>query len=147
MTNDAIQPSTILIVTGAHLKAEAADRPLAYHLRKRMTDWLATHGDPDNPESPRVLVCSDVWYLNNEPLRARPTVSVGGPGVNALSAYLGDKLPSAFSIENILLVQADLDFIDVVACCWGRDDASTAAAVEAFADKYLDSFMTAATAD
>src|SRR5262245_48356679 len=61
----------ILIVTGAHLKAEASDRPLAYHLRKKMTDWLASHGTPENPECPRVLVCSDVWYLNNEPLRAR----------------------------------------------------------------------------
>jgi hypothetical protein len=137
----------ILIVTGAHLKAEAADRPLAYHLRKQMTDWLALHEAREDPECPRVLVCSDVWYLNNEPLRSRPTVSIGGPGVNALSAYLGDKLPSAFSIENILLVQADLEFLDVVACCWGRDDSSTAAAVEAFANKYLDAFMTAAISD
>jgi len=46
-----------------------------------------------------VLVCSDVWYLNNDPLRSRPTISIGGPGVNALSAYLADKLPSAFAIE------------------------------------------------
>lgn len=137
----------ILIVTGAHLKAEASDRPLAYHLRKVMSDWLTRKGLPENPECPRVLVCSDVWYLNNEPLRSRPTVSIGGPGVNALSAYLGDKLPSAFSIENVLLVQADLEFIDVVATCWGVDDSSTAAAVEAFANKYLDAFMTAATAD
>ncbi len=137
----------ILIVTGAHLKAEASDRPLAYHLRKVMSDWLTRKGLPENPECPRVLVCSDVWYLNNEPLRSRPTVSIGGPGVNALSAYLGDKLPSAFSIENVLLVQAEIEFIDVVATCWGVDDSSTAAAVEAFANKYLDAFMTAATAD
>lgn len=130
-----------LIVTGAHLKAEAADRPLAYGLRKRMLDALAARGEADDPLRPRVLVCSDVWYLNNDPLRARPTVSIGGPGVNALSAYLGDKLPSAFAVENVLLVQADLDFVDVIACCWGRDDAATAAAVEAFADKYLDAFI------
>jgi hypothetical protein len=134
----------ILIVTGAHLKAEASDRPLAYGLRKRMCDWLARNAMPEDPQSPRVVVCSDVWYLNNEPLRSRPTVSIGGPGVNALSAYLGDKLPSAFAIENALLIQADLDFVDVVACCWGRDQDSTAAAVEAFADKYLTDFMTAA---
>jgi hypothetical protein len=65
--------------------------------------------------------------------------------VNALSAYLADKLPSAFTVENVLMVQADLDFTEVVACCWGRDAAGTAAAVEAFAERYLDAFMEAAT--
>lgn len=132
----------ILIVTGAHLDAEAGDRPTAYGLRQRMIDWLSGKGEADAAE--RVLVCSDLWYLNNDPLRARPTVSIGGPAVNALSAYLGDKLPSAFAVENVLLVQADLDFVDVVACCWGRDRAATAAAVEAFAERYLDGFMEAA---
>lgn len=134
----------ILIVTGAHLSAEAADRPAAYGLRRRMLEWLAARGEPEDPGRPRVIVCSDVWYLNNDALRARPTVSIGGPAVNALSAYLGDKLPSAFTIENVLIVQADLDFDDVVACCWGKDAASTAAAVEAFVERYLDGFMEAA---
>lgn len=134
----------ILIVTGAHLLAEAADRPIAYALRQRLAQWLAEHGEQESPEQPRVLVCSDVWYLNNDPLRARPTISLGGPGVNALSAYLADKLPSAFAIENVLLVQADLDFVEVIACCWGRDAAATAAAVDAFTERYLDAFMDAA---
>ena len=134
----------ILIVTGAHLRAEAADRPIAYALRRRLADWLGSRGEPENAEAPRVLVCSDVWYLNNDPLRSRPTISIGGPGVNALSAYLGDKLPSAFTIENVLMVQADLDFVEVLACCWGSDAGSTAAAVDAFAERYLDAFMEAA---
>ena len=135
----------ILIVTGAHLRAEACDRPLAYGLRQRIADWLKAHALPDDPANPRVLVCTDVWYLNNDPLRSRPTVSIGGPGVNALSAYLGDKLPSAFAVEDVLLVQADPEFHDPIACCWGRDQPSTAAAVDAFADRYLDAFMEAAT--
>jgi hypothetical protein len=134
----------ILIVTGAHLKAEATDRPVAYNLRRQIAEWLAAHGEPEEPERPRVLVCSDVWYLNNDPLRSRPTISVGGPGVNALSAYLADKLPSAFTIQDVLMVQADLDFVEVIACCWGVDAASTAAAVEAFAERYLPGFMEAA---
>jgi len=137
----------ILIVTGAHLIAEAGDRPVAYGLRQRMLDWLATRGQPETPGNTRVIVCSDLWYLNNDDLRARPTISVGGPAVNALSAYLGDKVPSAFAIEDVLVVQADLDFVDVVACCWGKDRAATAAAVEAFAERYLDDFMDAATAE
>jgi hypothetical protein len=144
----------ILIVTGAHLFAEATDRPIAYSLRQRILDWLAAHPEstPDShaplsgEPTPRILVCSDVWYLNNDPLRSRPTISIGGPGANALTAFLADKLPSAFAIEDRLVVQADLDFPDVLACCWGTDVSATAAAVDAFCERYLDAFMEAAEA-
>jgi hypothetical protein len=134
----------ILIVTGAHLHAENTDRPIAYRLRQRLLEWLDSRGDFLEGDAPRVLVCSDVWYLNNDPLRSRPTISIGGPGINALTAFLADKLPSAFAIEDRLVVQADLDFPDVLACCWGTDVTATAAAVEAFCDRYLDAFMEAA---
>jgi hypothetical protein len=132
-------------VTGAHLRAEATDRPTAYRLRAHFADALARRGHPHSAAAPRILVCTDLWYLNNDPLRSRPTVSVGGPGVNALSAFLADKLPSAFAIEDILMVQADLDFNDVIASCWGRDPDATAAAVDAFTERYLDDFLAAAT--
>jgi hypothetical protein len=134
----------ILIVTGAHLHAEVGDRPVAYALRRRLLDWLAARGQTEDPARPRVIVCSDLWYLNNDPLRTRPTISIGGPGVNALTAFLADKLPSAFAIENVLIVQADLEFQDVLACCWGKDHSATAAAVDAFCERYLDAFMEAA---
>jgi hypothetical protein len=134
----------ILIVTGAHLRAEATDRPAAYHLRDLIAADLARRGHPHRPSAPRILVCSDLWYLNNDPLRSRPTISIGGPGVNALTAFLADKLPSAFAIEDLLMVQADLDFPDLIASCWGRDPEATAAAVAAFAERYLDSFLAAA---
>jgi hypothetical protein len=133
----------ILIVTGAHLHAEVGDRPVAYSLRQRILDRLRDSGDGENAR-PQVVVCSDVWYLNNDPLRSRPTISVGGPGVNALTAFLADKLPSAFAIEDRLIVQADLEFQECVACCWGADIGSTAAAVDAFCERYLDAFMEAA---
>lgn len=125
-------------MTGAHLRAEAGDRPTAYRLRERMLAWLEDH-----PKGERcaVLVCSDIWYLNNEDLRRLPAVSVGGPGVNALAAYLGDKLPSAFSIEGVLSVQADLDFHEMIASCWGMDARTTGAAVDAFIERYLGHFM------
>lgn len=137
----------ILLVTGAHLRAEAADRPVAYRLRGQLVDWLTAQGLGETPGCTRILVCSDLWYLNNDQLRSRPTISIGGPGVNALTAFLADKLPSAFAIEDHLLVQADLDFLDIIACCWGRDAAATGAAVTAFANRYLDAFMQAATHD
>lgn len=133
----------ILIVVGAHLRAEVGDRPLAYLLRRRMLEWLK-EDDGDGQYGGRVVVCSDVWYLNREELRSRPAISVGGPGVNAFSAFLADKLPSAFSIEGVLLVQLDLDFEDRLACVWGMDHASTVSAVDAFIERYLDDFMAAA---
>lgn len=140
---DINEDRLILIVTGAHLRAEVDDRPIAYGLRRKMLDWLGSHAIAGDATT--VVVCSDVWYLNQDSLRSRPTVSIGGPGVNALSAYLADKLPSAFAIENVLLVQADLDFVDVAACCWGVRGDATGAAVDAFAERYLDAFMSAAT--
>jgi hypothetical protein len=127
----------ILIVTGAHLHAEAAHRPLAYSLQRAMLERLGRRGT--------AVVCSDIWYMNNDQLRGCPTVSLGGPALNALSAFLADKLPSAFVVDGRVLIQADPGFDDPIACCWGADDACTAAAVDAFKDRYLDAFLIAAT--
>ena len=132
--------TALLIVTGAHLDAEVHDRPVAYRLRETIRERLGALGG----EGLHPVVCSDVWYLNNEPLRTRPTISIGAPGVNALSAFLADKLPSVFTIDDRLIVQADLEMSDLVACCWGADHASTAAAAEAFIERYLEDFLRAA---
>ncbi|MEC9374474.1 MAG: hypothetical protein VYC34_11550 [Planctomycetota bacterium] len=133
----------ILVVTGAHLRSEVGDRPLAYKLRQSMIDWMDRHfGSDQRPYT--VVVSSDIWVMNNDELRGCPTVSIGGPGVNAFAAYLADKLESAFVVEDVLMVQLDLDFDDLIASCWGMDHASTVAAVSAFEDKYLDGFMEAA---
>jgi hypothetical protein len=91
------------------------------------------------------MVCTDVWYLNDQDLRECPVVSVGGPGVNALSAALGGRIPSALVIDDVLVVQADTEFEELRACCWGMGTRQTAGAAEIFADKYLDGFMRAAT--
>ncbi|TVQ33108.1 MAG: hypothetical protein EA376_03370 [Phycisphaeraceae bacterium] len=136
----------LLIVTGAHLRAESADRPLAYHLRDRIFEELCRRCGVDEGDHPfTVMVCSDVWYLNNDDLRDCPTISIGGPGVNALGAFLADKLPSAFVVEDVLMVQIDLDYDDVIASCWGVDHTTTVAAVDAFCEKYLVQFIDEAT--
>lgn len=127
----------ILIVTGAHLHAEAAHRPVAYQLKRAMEEQLGGAG--------LVVVCSDIWYMNNEGLKGCPTVSIGGPGVNAVSAFLGDKLPSAFVVEGKVLVLAEPEFEEPVACCWGADDGLTAAAADAFRERYMELFLTRAT--
>lgn len=129
----------MLIVTGAHLQAEAYDRPLAYRLRRemrrRLEHWL--------PPRPAVLVCGDVWYLNNDELRSWPAISIGPPAVNALTAYLASRLPAVFVVDGVLTVQADPQWTDLLVCCWGPQRRGTRQAVETFTRRYLDDFLAA----
>lgn len=131
-------------MTGAHLRAEVGDRPLAYMLREEIERRLANRFGDDAPLDP--VVCSDVWRLNDESISTRPTISIGGPGVNALSAFLGDKLASVFVVEDQLLIQADLEWNDLSVCVWGMDHERTIAAVQSFVDRYLDAFLDASIA-
>jgi len=132
----------LLIAVGAHLRAEIGDRPLAYMLREEILRRLEDRFGDDPPLDP--VVCSDVWRLNDESIGGTPTVSIGGPGVNALSAFLGDKLSSVFVVEDQLLIQADLEWNDLSVCVWGMDHERTIAAVQAFCERYLDTFLDAA---
>jgi len=141
--HDSVDTShLLLIVTGAHLRAETADRPLAYMLQERMELWLDEHEDAMNVLL-HPVVCSDLWYLNQPAMQRRPTISLGGPGVNALSAYLSNKLPAAFVRENELVVQLDAEFVDLRACVWGMDHPLTSEAVEVFSTKYLEAYLRA----
>lgn len=136
----------IPLVVGAHPRAEQSDRPIAYRLRERMHLWLSNHADElDEPRVP--LVVTDVWYLNDPSLRDCPAISIGGPSVNACTAYLADKLPSAFVVDDVLMVQMDLAMADLRAACWGMSSPETLRAVDAFCDRYLDQFMSAAVAE
>ena len=130
----------VLVVVGSGLRAEEEDRPIAYELASRVREHLE---HLDAPEA-RPVVCSDIWFLNDESLRDTPVVSIGGPGDNALTAYLGDKIPPALAIDGSLLVQADLSFDRLQACCWGSNMKGTRAATDAFARKYLGHFLAAA---
>ena len=125
-------------MTGAHLRSEVHDRPLAYRLAEAVNLGL-TAAEAD--ERLRAVVMSDLWWLNNEALRSRPTISIGAPDVNALSAYLADKLPFVFSVEGTLGVQMDLDFVDPWVACWGVSPEATTEAVRVFQEKYAEHFV------
>lgn len=132
----------LLLVVGAHLRAEAADRPLAYQLRDRIQMWLKNRaGEMNVLLAP--LVCCDVWYVNQQSLHRRPTISIGGPGVNALSAYYTNKLSPALVHENHKVIQLDPEFTDLRVCIWGRNHDLTVDAINMFIDKYLDGYMRA----
>ena len=141
-----IDPDRLIwIVTGVQLKAELGDRPLAYRVEREVRQRLARLLDP--PESgkpPRLspVVVSDVYYLNNDEAQKGPTISIGGPGMNALSASLVEQLPTPVAIENTLVVQMDLEMNDLRCAVWGMNHLDTVRAVDTFIAKgYLDTFV------
>src|SRR5437867_10359100 len=135
----------VCIVVGVQLRAELGDRPLAYRVEQEMrTRFELALARPPEGEPPRLsaVVITDVYYLNNEAMHARPVVSVGGPAMNALSAMLVDRLPTAVAIENTLVIQMDLEMNDLRCAVWGMDHLDTVRAIDLFIAKgYLDQFV------
>lgn len=123
------------VVVGAHLQAELSDRASAYRACAVMSGLLGSVLEP--------VVCTDVWYMNSDALRSRPTVSIGAPGINALGAHLADRLPSVFVIDDVLMVQLDLETAPPAASCWGVDADATARAVEVFCERHVSAFLEA----
>lgn len=123
------------VVVGAHLRAEISDRAVAYELAERVSGAFARTGS-----SLAAVVCTDLWYLNDDRLRQRPTISIGEPEVSALSAYLADKLPHAYAVSETLLVQMDLPAGEALVNLWGRGPEETRVAARVFWERYLDHF-------
>jgi hypothetical protein len=138
----ALDPQRLLlIVVGAHLEAERADRPLGYRLRDDVVRWQEATPDAD-PLTP--MVCTDLWYLNAQELMLRPTIAVGRPEHNAVSAYFANRLPAALVIDESLQVQLDPEFITLQACVWGVDGPATSSGVDLFVRRYLPTFLRSA---
>lgn len=129
----------LLIVTGSALRAERADRPLAYKLKQTiLSRWNGAASESS------IVVLSDLWYLNAELLHKIPMISIGGPGVNAVSSYLFKRLPNALMVDDRLLIQMDMHLKDLRVCIWGIDHELTVNALEIFAQRdYLDRFLQA----
>jgi hypothetical protein len=138
----------IAIVTGIQLRAELGDRPLAYHVEREVREFLDAHLPERQPgERPQLapVVVSDVFYLNNDAHQSRPTIAIGGPGMNALTATLVEELPTALAIDETLVIQMNLDAgaEDAHRCAvWGMTHLDTVRAVETFIAKgYLATFL------
>jgi hypothetical protein len=132
----------LLIVVGAHLRAEMADRPLAYKLQHMIEQWLGEHADSLNVPI-QVVVCTDIWYLNNASLQRRPTICIGGPGVNALSAYFAQQLPAAGTRDQQVVIQIDPEFTDLRVCLWGSNHKLTIEGLDLFISQYFDGYLRA----
>jgi len=131
-----------MVVVGAHLRAEEADRPLAYGLRDELTAWVKKHDELlSTPIRP--LVCTDIWYLNHKALHGRPTISLGGPGVNALSSHFARSIAGREHEEQQVVIQIDSEFTDLRVSIWGTDHDLTCKGVDLFVRDYLDPFLRA----
>jgi len=126
------------VVVGAHIEAELGDRATAQWLADQLTDELC-----QREPGLRAVVCTDLWYLNDERLHTRPAVTVGEPELNAYTAFLADKLPDVYSVKDVLIVQLDLHGVDLVAACWGRDSIATRQAAQVFTERYMTGFCDA----
>ncbi len=143
-TDDVVPPDAALaIVVGAHPRAEAAHRGLAYGLAAVCLDRIAEHWPESNL---RPAVCADLWHLNDDAWRLRPTIAIGDPEANATTAFLASRLEPALVFDDRYRIHVDLEQAELRACIWGADAATTALAVEQFVDRYLDDFLSAATA-
>ena len=139
---EPLSSSVILLVTGAHLHAEVADRPLAYQLSRSIDNWQQRQEDFMNATVSALVLC-DIWYLNNPQLHSQPTISIGAPQVNALTAAWGTGLPFVMMRENHLAIQLDPEFLQLRVSVWGVDRPLTAEAMRLFEDRYCAEFLRA----
>ena len=136
LTGEIDITTVVPVVVGAHIRAEISDRQTAQWLADQLSDELA-----ETCPGLCAIVCTDLWYLNDDRLRTRPTISIGEPELNAYAAFLADKLPDVYSVKDVLVVQMDLRSDDTTASCWGRDAISTRQAAQAFVERYLTGFV------
>ena len=80
---------------------------------------------------------------NDEALMQQPVIAIGDPGVNAASAYFATRLPAVYAVENACQVLLDSELLETRVCLWGVNDASTAAAIEYFEQKWLEPYLDA----
>lgn len=136
MADDDSSPRLLLIVTGSTLRAEESDRPLAYYLQQRVAA-VAEGLDL----SFRTVVLADFRWMNDDNLQVLPTISLGGPGVNALAHKWFDEVPFALAVDEQYCLQMDPDLDEPRASIWGMDNSTTQIAVSVFVDRYLSRFL------
>ena len=126
----------LLIVAGSTLRAEERDRPLAYYLKQQVERAANQIGAEF-----RVLVVADFRWLNDKPLQVWPTISVGGPGVNALAHRWFEEVPFSLAVDEQYCIQMDPDLEEPHVSIWGMDNPSTQIAASVFVSRFLPRFL------
>jgi hypothetical protein len=129
----------LLIVAGSTLRAEELDRPLAYYLKQRIDQALTASNPPLGPF--RTYVVADFRWIREKKLQALPTISVGGPGVNALAREWLEEVPVSLAVDEQYYIQMDPDLEEPRASVWGMNNTTTQIAVSVFLDRFLPRFL------
>jgi hypothetical protein len=119
---------TILIVVGADINPEEKDRPLAYYLKAEIEK------SPQYGSLPfrKCIVISDSLFESDKIIQICPTISIGGPGVNALAARLAEKLPIIVAKDDRFFIQYDENNADQLVSIWGMNQETTGEAINVF---------------
>lgn len=135
----------LLIVTGSTLRAEELDRPLSYYLKQRIEAALTA-----SQESPirghdlsdyHVRVVADFRWIHDEFMQGMPTISLGGPGVNALAHRWLEEVPISLAYNERYFIQMDPDLAEPRVSIWGMDNPTTQIATSVFVDRFLGRFL------
>src|SRR5262249_45029913 len=128
----AAEPSArlLLIVTGSTLRAEELDRPLAYYLKERIERSLDESDPPLGPFQVRVV--ADFRWIHEKKLQTLPTISIGGPGVNALARDWLEEVPVSLAVDEQYYIQMDPDLDEPRARVWGVNNTTTQIARSVF---------------
>ena len=132
-----------LIVTGSTLRAEEMDRPLGYYLKQRIEHALSEAAATGRRglDDYLVRVVADFRWIHDEPLQALPTISLGGPGVNALAHRWLEDVPISLAYSERYFIQMDPDLTEPRVSIWGMDNTTTQIAVSVFVDRFLPRFL------
>lgn len=136
----------VLIIVGSHPDAEIHHRPLAYALREKIVAWAAEHHDKLTVRiEPKVL--TDLWYISHWDLLKQPTIAIGSPRENALSAFFAsgrpEMEPDTGKDDADGTIRIDPEFVVLRVALHGKDHAATAKTVQVFIEHYLCMFMRA----
>jgi hypothetical protein len=130
------QAETVIVVVASNLDADAPDRNAAALLQAEIGRRGAGH------PYRRAVVVSDVAWHDTLRFHDAPTIAVGGPGVNSVSGHLGSEIPTVWTQDDRIIIQAKYADGPPRATLWGMDAAATAASVETFiARGWLDEFL------
>ena len=123
------------------------DRPLGYYLKQRIEGVLSASGDQSGAKHGhdlsdyQVRVIADFRWIHEKFLQGLPTITLGGPGVNALTHQWLEEVPISLAYNERYFIQMDPDNNEPRASVWGMDNPTTQIAVSIFLDRFLSPFL------
>ncbi len=127
---------TVVVVVAADLAPTSHDRMSAEVLKGAVDQRGAGH------PYRRAVIVTDLAWFETPMLHDSPTISVGGAGVNAVAGRFSGELPTVWTDNDRVVIQADMNEGPKRAALWGMDGQATTAAVDAFiARGWLDEFL------